>query len=72
MEIKDELPNIDLEYELEKALERAESVEEYKKIIRVALGQWLQNLKSGQIKLNSVGDLKVLIEADLMLKEIEK
>lgn len=71
MEIKNELPDIDLEYELEKALERAESIEEYKKIIRVALGQWLHNLKEGEIKLNSVADLKTLIEADLMLKEIE-
>lgn len=68
----EELKELDLEYEIEKALERAESVEEYKKIIRVALGQWLKNLKSGAIKLNSVSDLKVLIEADLMLKEIEK
>lgn len=60
-----------LTYEIEKALEKAESVEEYKKIIRIALGKWLFNLQSGEIKLNSVSDLKVLIEADLMLKEIE-
>ncbi|EOH94823.1 hypothetical protein [Enterococcus pallens] len=64
--------NFDLEYEIEKALERAESVEEYKKIIRVALGKWLNNLQAGEIKLNSVSDLKTLIEADLMLKDIEK
>lgn len=64
--------NFDLEYEIEKALERAESVEEYKKIIRVALGKWLNNLQAGEIKLNSVSDLKTLIEADLMLRDIEK
>lgn len=61
-----------LEYEIEKAIEQAESIEEYKKIIRVALGKWLKNLQSGEIKLNTVSDLKVLIEADLMLKDIEK
>lgn len=60
-----------LEYEIQKALEKVESVEEYKKIIRVALGKWLSNLQSGDIKLTSVSDLKVLIEADLMLKDIE-
>lgn len=60
-----------LEYEIEKALEKAETVEEYRKIIRVALGKWLANLQSGEIKLNNVSDLKVLIEADLMLKDIE-
>lgn len=38
---------------------------------RVAVGRWLQNLKDGDIKLNSVSDLKVLIEADLMLKDLK-
>nr|DAF06409.1 MAG TPA: hypothetical protein [Caudoviricetes sp.] len=61
-----------LEYEIEKAIEQAESIEEYKKIIRVALGKWLKNLQSGEIRLNTVSDLKLLIEADLMLKDIEK
>lgn len=60
-----------LEYEIEKAIERAESIDEYKKIIRIALGKWLNNLQSDEIKLTSISDLKVLIEADLMLKDIE-
>ncbi|MGL9911013.1 hypothetical protein [Enterococcus sp. DIV0213h] len=62
----------EMEYLIQKALDEQESIEEYKKIIRVALGKWLNNLKSGEIKLNSISDLKVLIEADLMLKQIEK
>lgn len=62
----------DLDYEIEKALEKAETIDEYKKIIRVALGKWLKNLNDGTIKLSSVSDLKVLIEADLMLKDMEK
>lgn len=61
----------DLDYEIEKALEKAETIDEYKKIIRVALGKWLKNLNDGTIKLSSVSDLKVLIEADLMLKDME-
>lgn len=60
-----------LEYEIEKALEQAKTVDEYRKIIRVAVGRWLQNLKDGDVKLNSVSDLKVLIEADLMLKDLK-
>lgn len=48
-----------LEYEIEKAIEQAESIEEYKKIIRIALGKWLKNLQSGEIKLNTVSDLKL-------------
>lgn len=58
-----------LEHEIEKALEQAKTVDEYRKIIRIAVGRWLKNLKDGDIKLNSVSDLKVLIEADLLLKE---
>ncbi len=64
--------DLELEYLIKKAQEEQESIEEYKKIIRVALGKWLKNLQTGVIKLESVNDLKVLIEADLMLKEIEK
>lgn len=64
--------DLELEYLIKKAQEEQESIEEYKKIIRVALGKWLKNLQSGVIKLESVSDLKILIEADLMLKDIEK
>lgn len=64
--------DLELEYLIKKAQEEQESIEEYKKIIRVALGKWLKNLQTRVIKLESVNDLKVLIEADLMLKEIEK
>ncbi|HBI1992332.1 TPA: hypothetical protein I0H55_RS13290 [Enterococcus faecalis] len=61
----------DLDYEIKKAMEKAESIDEYKKIIRIALGKWLKNLQTRQIKLDKVSDLKILIEADLMLKDIE-
>ncbi|EAA0329189.1 hypothetical protein TX60_14660 [Listeria monocytogenes] len=57
-----------LDYELEKALEEAKTDEEYRKIIRAALGKWLQNLQNNNIKLESAGDLKTLIEADKILR----
>lgn len=65
---KDEIIDV-LDMELEKEFEDAEDYEQYRKIIRATMGQWLQNLKPGQIKLTSVGDLKVLIEADNILKD---
>lgn len=58
-----------LEYELEKALEEAKTDEEYRKIIRAALVKWLQNLQNNEIKLQSVNDLKTLIEADKLLRK---
>lgn len=64
---KDELDVIDLE--LEKELESIEDVEQYRKIVRAAIGQWLNNLKNGEIKLQTVQDLKVLIETEKILRE---
>ena len=70
MGTKDEHETIDtLELELEKEFEDAEDYEQYRKIIRATMGQWLKNLKAGEIKLTSVSDLKVLIEADNILKD---
>ncbi|HEM1695232.1 TPA: hypothetical protein U0Z09_002084, partial [Listeria monocytogenes] len=51
-----------------KALEEAKTDEEYKKIIRATLGKWLNNLQEGNIRLESVNDLKTLIEADRLLR----
>lgn len=57
-----------LDLEISKALEEAKTDEEYKKIIRATLGKWLNNLQEGNIRLESVNDLKTLIEADRLLR----
>lgn len=57
-----------LDLELEKEFEDAEDYEQYRKIIRATMAQWLKNLKEGKIKLTSVSDLKTLIEADKILR----
>ncbi|EAC4967770.1 hypothetical protein C5754_10330 [Listeria monocytogenes] len=65
----DENANDDLlDLEISKALEEAKTDEEYKKIIRATLGKWLNNLQEGSIRLESVNDLKTLIEADRLLR----
>lgn len=63
---KDELDVIDLE--LEKELESIEDVEQYRKIVRAGIGKWLNNLKDDKIKLNTVQDLKVLLETEKLLR----
>lgn len=66
---KEEHEKIDiLDLELEKEFEDAEDYEQYRKIIRATMAQWLKNLKNGEIKLTSVSDLKTLIEADKILR----
>ncbi|EAF5461926.1 hypothetical protein CPC87_06915 [Listeria monocytogenes] len=62
--LKDDL----LDLEINKALEETKTDEEYKKIIRATLGKWLNNLQEGKIRLESVNDLKTLIEADRLLR----
>ncbi|EAC7654564.1 hypothetical protein ES686_12720 [Listeria monocytogenes] len=57
-----------LDLEISKALEEVKTDEEYKKIIRATLGKWLNNLQEGNIRLDSVNDLKTLIEADRLLR----
>ena len=70
MGTKEELASFDaLELKLENEFADAEDYEQYRKIIRATMGQWLKNLKAGDIKLTSVGDLKTLIEADNILKD---
>ncbi|HAO6751406.1 TPA: hypothetical protein IQP68_001095 [Listeria monocytogenes] len=63
-ELNDDL----LDLEISKALEEAKTDEEYKKIIRATLGKWINNLQEGNIRLESVNDLKTLIEADRLLR----
>ncbi|EAE4150511.1 hypothetical protein DRA60_08565 [Listeria monocytogenes] len=57
-----------LDLEISKVLEEVKTDEEYKKIIRATLGKWLNNLQEGNIRLESVNDLKTLIEADRLLR----
>ena len=57
------------DYEVQQALEK-QKVAENNKIIRAAKAQWISNFKAGQIKLNTVKDLKDLIEIESQLKEL--
>ncbi|HBD0694788.1 hypothetical protein P6Y11_13065 [Enterococcus faecalis] len=58
------------DYEVQQALEKQKVAEENNKIIRAAKVQWINNFKAGQIKLNTVKDLKDLIEIESQLKEL--
>lgn len=58
-----------LDLELEKELRSLDDNEQYRKIIRAGIAQWLTNLKEGKIKLQTVNDLKVLIETEKILRK---
>lgn len=68
----EQIENIDIVgLELEIEFQNSEDLEQYRKIIRATMSQWLKNLKEGKIKLQTVADLKTLIEADKMLQKKE-
>lgn len=56
-----------IDFEIDQQLQRDEELDEYQKIVRAGVGQWVSNFKSGKIKLNSASDLKVLLEAEAMI-----
>ena len=58
------------DYEVQQALEKQKIAEENNKIIRAAKAQWISNFKAGHIKLDTVKDLKDLVEIEKELTNI--
>lgn len=57
-----------LQYELEQQLKRQEGRDKYRKIVQAGLAKWISNFQQGKIKLETVSDLKQLIEMDEYLQ----
>lgn len=57
-----------LQAELEKIESIDESKEKYRKIVGAGIRRWVQDFQAGEIKINSVDDLKKLVELDLQLQ----
>lgn len=53
-----------IQYELEQQLKRQEGRDKYRKIVQAGLAKWISNFQQGKIKLETVSDLKQLIEMD--------
>lgn len=60
-----------LQHELEVAEGILESKEQYRKIVKVAIAQWVKDLQAGNIKIETVQDLERLIELDIKLQQDE-
>ncbi|KYC76523.1 hypothetical protein [Bacillus licheniformis] len=50
----------------------SQSKEKYRKIIQAGITQWVKDIQSGHIKVNTVEDLKKLIELDIQLQKDEE
>ncbi|MDQ0719792.1 hypothetical protein QF049_001053 [Paenibacillus sp. W4I10] len=60
-----------LQHELEVMEGILESKEQYRKIVKAAIAQWVKDLQAGNIKMQTVQDLERLIELDIKLQQDE-
>lgn len=58
-----------LQHELEVMEGILESKEQYRKIVKAAIAQWVRDLQAGHIKMQTVADLERLIELDIKLQK---
>ncbi|WP_366294395.1 hypothetical protein [Paenibacillus sp. AN1007] len=58
-----------LQHELEVMEGILESKEQYRKIVKAAIAQWVKDLQAGHIKMQTVQDLERLIELDIKLQQ---
>ncbi|GLY12228.1 hypothetical protein Bbad01_34440 [Bacillus badius] len=59
-------------HELEMLENIGHSKKKYRKIIQAGITQWVRDFQSGHIKVNTVDDLKKLIELDIHLQRDEE
>ncbi|MGG1879382.1 hypothetical protein MKY82_22120 [Paenibacillus sp. FSL W7-1279] len=57
-----------LQHELQVMEGILESKEQYRKIVKVAIAQWVKDLQAGHIMMKTVADLERLIELDIKLQ----
>ncbi|WP_340017884.1 hypothetical protein [Paenibacillus sp. FSL H3-0457] len=48
-----------------------ESKEQYRKIVKASIAQWVKDQQAGNIKMQTVQDLERLIELDIKLQQDE-
>lgn len=61
--------NLIRKHEIETVEGILQSKEKYRKIIQAGIAQWVRDFQAGNIKVQSVDDLKKLIEIDLELQK---
>ena len=55
--------------EAEKCIKRAKTREQYRNIVKAGIAAWIKKFQDGEIRIETVSDLRELIEMDLYLEE---
>lgn len=61
--------NLLLQHELSVIEGIQESKEQYRKIVKAGIAQWVKDLQAGNIQMQTVADLERLIELDIKLQK---
>lgn len=61
-----------MDYEIGVISNIIDSKQKYRKIVQAGISQWVRDFQNGQIKVNTVDDLKKLIELDIHLQKDEE
>lgn len=56
------------QYQLEQQLKLQDGHQKYRKIVQAGIAKWISNFQQGKIRMDTVGDLRQLIEVDEMLQ----
>lgn len=67
--IPDNQLELTVKRQAEKYIQRAKTREQYRNVVRAGIAQWIEKFKAGEIKIETVSDLRELIEMDLYLEE---
>lgn len=57
------------EYSAQQAFERQEIKTKYRKVVQAGIAKWISDFQKGNITMNSVADLRQLIDIDLDLQK---
>lgn len=49
--------------------EQINTTKSYQKIVKAGISQWIKDFQNGNIKINSIDDLKKLLEVDMQLQK---
>ena len=59
-------------YEVEQQKKLQDSRQKYRKVVQAGIARWIGDFQQGKILINSVSDLRQLIEMDLELQKKEE
>ena len=68
-EIPDNQAELIAKREAAKCISRAKTREQYRRVVQAGIAKWIEKFQAGEIKIETVSDLRELMEMDFFLQE---